>query len=78
MDTFLFRIYIRNIFLPLYPHISKEYVIENGKVIKGSVFFKINSSPRRFKKDMEHLIFGGNEYWINYNLITSKWDKYLY
>ena len=40
MDASLFRMNVRDIILPLYPNISKEYIIENGKVIQGQVFFE--------------------------------------
>ena len=52
MDASLFRMYIRDVILPLYPNISKNYVMENGKVIKGPVFLKTDSSPGRFKEDI--------------------------
>ena len=57
MDASLFRMYIRDIILPLYPNISKECIIENGKVITGPVFLKTGSSSGRFKEDMEYIFF---------------------
>lgn len=57
MDASLFRMNVRDIILPLYPNISKEYIIENGKVIQGQVFLKTNIGPGRFKEDMVHIFF---------------------
>ena len=57
MDASLFQLYIRDIILPLYPNISKECVMENGKVIQGPVFLKTDSGPSRFKEDIKHVLF---------------------
>ena len=54
MNASLFRMYIQDIFLSLYSNVSKEYIIENGKVTKGSVFFKTDKGPG-FKEDREHI-----------------------
>lgn len=55
MDASLFRMYIQYIVLPLYPNVSKEYITENGKVTNGSVSFKTDRGPGRFKEDREHI-----------------------
>ena len=57
MDDSLFRYYIRNVVLPLYPNISNECLIVDGKVIKGPVIFKTDSGPGRMKEDITHINF---------------------
>ena len=53
----LFRDYIRNVILPLYPNITNECEIVNGKFIKRPVIFKTDSGPGRLKEDMKHVNF---------------------
>ena len=57
MDATLFRDYIRLVILPLYPNISNETIIENGKIISGPVILKTDSGPGRFKECEEHINF---------------------
>ena len=57
MDDTLFRDYIRKVIIPLYPTISNECIIKDGKVIKGPVIFKTDSGPGRFKDNIEHVEF---------------------
>ena len=57
MDDTLFRDYIRRVIIPLYPTISNECIIKDGKVIKGPVIFKTDSGPGRFKDNIEHVEF---------------------
>ena len=57
MDDTRFRDYIRNIIIPLYSNISNEYIIKDGKAIKGPVIFNTYSGPRRFNDDIEHVEF---------------------
>ena len=71
MDATLFWMYIRDVILPLYPNISKNCVMENGKVIKGPVFLKTDSGPGRFKEDMEHILFLEHMHDIGLNIILS-------
>ena len=71
MDASLFRMYIRDIILPLYPNISKDCIMENGKVIKGPVFLKTYSGPGRFKEDIEHILFLEHMNSIGLNIILS-------
>ena len=71
MDASIFRLYIRDIILPLYPNISKDCIMENGKVIQGLVFLKTDSGPGRFKEDMEHILFLEHMNSIGLNIILS-------
>ena len=67
MDDSLFRMYIRDVILPLY----SNSVMENGKVIKGPVFLKTDSGPGRFKEDMEDNSFLEHMHEIGLNIILS-------
>ena len=40
MDDTLFRDNIRNVIILLYPTISNEYIIKDGKIIQGPVILK--------------------------------------
>lgn len=57
IDDSLFRDYIRNVILPLYPNITNECEIVNGKFMKRPVIFKTDSGPGRLKEDMKHVNF---------------------
>ena len=71
MNGSLFRHFIRNVILPLYPNISNECVLVDGKVIKGPVIFKIDSGPGRFKDDIVHVTFFEEMNNIGFKIILS-------
>ena len=71
MDASLFCMYIRDVILPLYPNISQQCVMENGKVIQGPVFLKNDTDPDRFKEDMEYILFLEHMNTIGFNIILS-------
>ena len=71
MNGSLFRHFIRNVILPLYPNISNEYEIVDGKVIKGPVIFKIDSGPERFKDDIIHVTFFEEMNNVGFKIILS-------
>ena len=71
MDDSLFRYYVRNVIIPLYPNVSDECKIIDGIVIKGPVILKIDSGPGRFKDDIVHVTFFEEMNNIGFKIILS-------
>ena len=58
MTDGIFRRYIEDLILPLYPNISPDIERDtDGKIIKGPVILKTDSGPGRFREDLEHIDF---------------------
>ena len=70
MDASLFRMYIRDVILPLYPNISKHCIMENGTVIQDPVCWKLIVVQVDSKKTW-NIFFLEHTHSIGLNIILS-------